>query len=92
MKNIVNDRDLSEAIPLIERKLILLEYINECLPELKDKLLDNYKKIIDNAKENGYSDEMIIETRKPAFILKGDDKLMKNKIMKLLNIGDGTTM
>lgn len=90
MKNIVNDRALKDDLPLIEKQVNYLAGLTQDCEDLKEQLLKRYSLLLNNAKVNGYTDEMINEGKGKVIYLNGYEKQLRKQLKKIIGMRDLT--
>jgi hypothetical protein len=83
---VVNDRDLKEELPLVEKQMLLVSYLKTDLESLYVELIKKRSLIFDNAIDNGYTSTMIKEVRGTLTVIKGEEHELINLVKKKLGV------
>lgn len=88
MKNPVNDNGLKRNLPKYERSLILLGYIENNLPSLKNHIFRSIQNELSSALSQGYSQKDISETKGATTLYCHDEDIIIKQVKKLIELQD----
>ena len=83
MSNPVNDYDLQHNLPVVKRKIILLQYVKEIADKRMTEHGSHVLRIINNALENGYTLDEIDKKAGKMILIKGEKELLEKELEKL---------